>query len=126
MSFKENLLNKIEINKIAKKVLNSIGQIGSNRKIDKSAMKSLMEKSPYKFQKARDIEFFVKKNDAGKDKILVLDNELALYNTTVDDMAMRKSPTVKEMLYFRNAIKILNDKDVVVSKREDSLKTIHH
>ena len=61
MSFKENLLNKIEINKIAKKVLHSIGQIGSNRKIDKSAMKSLMEKSPYKFQKARDIEFFVKK-----------------------------------------------------------------
>ena len=126
MFFKENLLNKIEIDKIAKKVLHSIGQIGSNRKIDKAAMKSLMEKSPYKFQKARDIEFFVKKNDAGKDKILVLDNELALYNTTVDDMAMRKSPTVKEMLYFRNAIKILNDKDVVVSKREDSLETIHH
>jgi len=125
MSFKENLLNKIEIDKIAKKVLNSIGQIGSNSKIDKSAMKSLMEKSLYKFKKTRDIEFFVKKSDAGKDKILVLDNELALYNTTVDDMAMRKSPTVKEMLYFRNAIKILSDKDVVLSKREDSLETIH-
>ena len=125
MSFKENLLDKIEIDKIAKRVLNSIGQIGSNRKIDKSAMKSLMEKSLYKFTKTRDLELFVKKGDTGKDKILVLDNELALYNTTVDDVAMRKSPTVKEMLYFRNAIKILNDKDVIISKREDSLETIH-
>ena len=125
MSFKKNLLGKIKIDKIAEKVRHSIGPPSSDRKIDKVAMKLLMEKSPYKFRKARDLELFVKEGDAGLDKILVLDNELALYNTTVDDVAMRKSPTVKEMLYFRNAIKILNDKDVVVSKRGESVETIH-
>ncbi|MBL0701346.1 MAG: hypothetical protein JJV92_10750 [Desulfosarcina sp.] len=125
MSFKENLMDKIKIDKITEKVRHSIGPPGSNSKIDKAAMKFLMEKSPYKFRKARDLELFVKEVDAGRDNILVLDNELALYKTSVDDVAMRKSPTVKEMLYFRNAIKILNDKDVVVSKREESLETIH-
>jgi hypothetical protein len=125
MSFKENLIHKIKIDKIAEKVLRSIGPPGSNRKIDKVAMKSLMEKSPYKFRKVRDLELFVKEGDAGQDKILVLDNELALYKTSVDDVVMRKSPTVKEMLYFRNAIKILNDKDVIVSKRGETVEIIH-
>ncbi|MDX9818889.1 MAG: hypothetical protein RBT16_08250, partial [Desulfococcus multivorans] len=32
-----------------------------------------------------------------------------------------KSPTIKEMISIRNAVKILNDKDVVTSKREDSV-----
>lgn len=128
MSFKENLLNKIKINKIAEKVSRSISSPGNgpklDSKLDKAGMKSLLEKSLYKFQKVRDMELYVKNGDAGKDKILVLDNGLAIYNTTVDDVALRKSPTVKEMLYFRNAIKILNDKDVVESKRWESVETI--
>jgi hypothetical protein len=60
----------------------------------------------------------------GKTRILVLDNDLTIYHTTVEDVVLRKSPTVKEMVSIRNAIKILNDKDVVISKKEASLKTI--
>ncbi len=125
MSFKEKLLDKIKVDKLAEKVRRSIGPSGGNQKIDKAAVKSLMEKSPYKFRKIRDLELFVKEGADGNDKILVLDNELPLYKTTVADVAMRKSPTVKEMLSIRNAIKILNDKDVVLSKRLESVETIH-
>jgi len=125
MSFKGKLLDKIKIDKLAEKVRRSIGSSGSNQRTDKAVMKSLMEKSPYKFRKVRDLELFVKEGAAGKDKVFVLDNELALYETTVADVAMRKSPTVKEMLSIRNAIKILNDKDVVLSKRLGSVETIH-
>lgn len=37
-------------------------------------------------------------------------------------MVLRKSPTLKEMISIRNAIKILNDKDVVVSAKADTLQ----
>jgi hypothetical protein len=53
-----------------------------------------------------------------------LDNELKLYDTTIEDVAMRKSPIIKEMLNIRNAIKILNDKDVAVSRKEETLQQL--
>ena len=59
-----------------------------------------------------------------KTRILVLDNDLAIYNTTVYDVAMRKTPTVKEMMNPFNVVKILKDTDVVISKKEESVKTI--
>ena len=37
---------------------------------------------------------------------------------------MRKSPTIKEMINIRNAIKILNDADVVVCKKADSVAAV--
>jgi hypothetical protein len=37
---------------------------------------------------------------------------------------MRKSPSVKEMVNIRNAVKILNDSDVVISKKADSVRTV--
>ena len=37
---------------------------------------------------------------------------------------MRKSPTIKEMISIRNAFKIINDKDVKISTKDESLKTI--
>jgi hypothetical protein len=55
---------------------------------------------------------------------VVLDNELPLYRTTIDDVAMRKNPTIKEMVSIRKAFRILNDKDVLLSKREETLETV--
>ena len=56
--------------------------------------------------------------------ILVLDNELKIYDTTVDDVVLRKSPTVKEMISVRNAIKILNDNKVVAYSKADTVDQI--
>ncbi|UCD31965.1 MAG: hypothetical protein JSV38_14560 [Desulfobacterales bacterium] len=124
MAFKENILKKIKINKTAKQVNHSIGPPDSGRKIDKVAMRQLLEMSPYTYSKNRDLDLYLEDIASEKKKILVLDNDLAIYHTNVEDVALRKSPTVKEMISIRNAIKILSDSDVVISKKEASVKTI--
>ena len=124
MSFKENLLKKIDINRMAEKVLNSIGPPGSERKVDKETMRRLLEMSDYQYKRVRDVDLYIQKGDTGPEKILVLDNELAIYRSTPEDVALRKSPRVKEIMNIRNIFKIMNDKDIVVSKREASLDTI--
>jgi hypothetical protein len=124
MSFKENLLQKIKINKTAMQVIASIGPPDSDRKVDKEIMRRLLKMSSYTHRKERDLDLYIQDVDADKTGILVLDNDLAIYNTFIEDVALRKSPTVKEMISIRNIIKILNDTDVVVSKKEESVKTI--
>ena len=47
MSFKENLLKKIQIDKLAALVLSTIGPVGSGKKVDKQAMRKLLETGPY-------------------------------------------------------------------------------
>ncbi|MBA3036351.1 MAG: hypothetical protein FP814_07650 [Desulfobacterium sp.] len=122
MPFKQNLINKIRIDKIVNKVLNSIGPPESGHKIDKETMRNILAMFPYQKRNERDLELFVQDTIDNIKKILVLDNELALYNTTVEDVVLRKSPTIKEMLSFRNARKILNDSDVLLSKKEDTVR----
>lgn len=124
MSFKENLLQKITIDKMAKQVIASIGPLESGRKVDKKTMRSLLEMVSYTYKRKRDLDLFIEDVDAEKTRILVLDNDLAIYNTSVYDVAMRKTPTVKEMMNPFNVIKILKDTDVVISKKEESVKTI--
>jgi hypothetical protein len=124
MSFKENILQKINIDKMAKQVIASIGPPESGRKVDKKTMRSLLEMVSYTYKRKRDLDLFIEDVDAEKTRILVLDNDLAIYNTSVYDVAMRKSPTVKEMMNPFNVVKILKDTDVVISKKEESVKTI--
>ena len=124
MSFKENLLKKMNIDRMAKKVLASIGSPDSGLKMDKETMRSILEMVPYEPRKERDIELYVQKTGSDEKIIIVLDNELPIYRTTIEDVALRKSPTLKEMVNIRNAIKILNDKDVKLSRKEESLQVI--
>jgi len=124
MSFKENLLRKIEIDRLTQSILAMIGPVDSGKRIDKALLGKLMAFFPWHRKKERDLELYLENAEAEKTRILVLDNDLAIYNTTVQDVVMRKSPTVKEMVSIRNAIKILNDKDVVVCKKEKSLREI--
>ncbi|MFC1515145.1 hypothetical protein ACFL7E_00140 [Thermodesulfobacteriota bacterium] len=124
MSFKKNLLKKLEIKNTTTKVLDSFGPPGSGRRIDKETMRRLLEMSTYQYRRVRDLDLYIAKEDTGPDRILVLDNELAIYKTTIEDVALRKSPKVKEVMSIKNIIKIMNDKDVVTSRKEDSLKTI--
>jgi hypothetical protein len=124
MSFKENLLEKIRIDKMAKQVIASIGPVDSGRRIDKKIMRNLLDLSDYTYKRKRDLDLYIENIEAEKTRILVLDNDLAIYNTSVYDVAMRKSPTVKEMMNPFNVVKILKDTDVVISKKEESVKTI--
>ncbi len=124
MSFKENLLTKIQIDTVTDKVLASVGPPDSGRKIDKDAMIQLLEMGSFKNLKERDLDLYILEGDANQGKLLVLDNDLAVYHTSAHDIGLRKSPTVKEMVSIRNIKKILNDSDVVISRKEESVKTI--
>ena len=124
MSFKENLLTKLKINRLADKVLTSIGPVESGSKVDKEAMRNLLEMSPYQYQKSRDLDLYVENVDQDQKKIFVLDNELPIYKTTIEDVTMRKSPLIKEMVKIRNIVKILKDSDVKLSRKEESVKAV--
>ncbi|MBE9544745.1 MAG: hypothetical protein IMF02_09660, partial [Proteobacteria bacterium] len=124
MSFKNNLLKKIQINQLSRTVLASIGSAESGLKIDKDAMRSLLEMSPYRYQKERDLDLYIQGLNGELSRILVLDNELPIYETTVDDVLIRKSPYTKEMLSIKNIIKILKDSDVKLSRKKRSLESV--
>ena len=124
MAFRENLLRKIQIDQLAGRILATIGAPGSEARLDKQAMRQLLALSPYVPQRVRDLDLYVEDTGAAAKKILVLDNELPIYRTTVADVAMRKSPTVGEMAKIWNIVKILKDSDVKLSRKADSLKSI--
>jgi hypothetical protein len=124
VAFKENLLKKIQIDQLAENVRLSLKRQDNGSRVDKTSMKRLLEIALYRYERQRDLDLYVKENPAGAIRILVLDNELAIYATTVEDVVLRKSPTIKEMINIRNAIKILNDTNVVVCKKADSVAAV--
>ena len=125
MTFKANLLQKIEIDGLAHKVIQSWGPPDSGRKIDKDTMRSLLEIGDFRHDTVREMDlYFLREEAADQGNILVLDNELPIYHTSEADVAMRRNPTVKEMISIRNAIKILSDSDVVVSKKDESVRAV--
>jgi hypothetical protein len=125
MTFKENLLKKIRIDQLAKKVLKSIRPADSGQKTDRSSMRLLLESGPFEFLHQRDLDLYNIEPETDAGLILVLDNELAIYKTDIQDVLLRKSPYIKEMISIRNAIKILSDADVVVSRKTESVNTVH-
>jgi hypothetical protein len=126
MGFKQELLKKIQIDRLTEKILATIGPSGTEQKVDKGLFRVLLEMAEYRHHRERDLDLYLPPEGSGRTHILVLDNDLPFYKTTVSDIALRKSPTVKEMVNIRNAIKILNDSDVVVSKKADSVKTVQY
>jgi len=59
MGFRENLLRKIQIDQLAGRVLATIGPLGSEVKLDKEAMRTLLTLSPYAPQRVRDLDLYV-------------------------------------------------------------------
>jgi hypothetical protein len=122
MGFRENLRQKIQINRLAEQIRRSMQPADPPQRIDREALRTLFQMSRYAPRKERDLELYCRDNPPGNPFIIVLDNELKRYHTSIDEVALRKSPTLKEMISIRNAIKILNDKDVVVSAKADTLQ----
>jgi hypothetical protein len=124
MSFRENLLKKLEINRLAGLIRKTIAPAASEIRLDKEMMAQLLALSTFEHCRERDLDLYVKEAGEGDPWVLVLDNELPIYRTDVADVVLRKSPYTKEMLSIRNIIKILKDSDVKVSRKEDSLETV--
>ena len=109
MSYKDNLLKKIEIDRLVRTIADAIGPVESGKRIDKTVLAQLMTFFPWSRRDERDLVLFLETDGPGKTRILVMDNDMTIYHTSVEDVVLRKSPTVKEMVNIRNAVKILND-----------------
>jgi hypothetical protein len=125
MSFKENLRTKIKLDKLLRKISSTIRETPGQRRLDKKRTEELIAMTDFEYTKIRDLHLYVRPGEKEIKEVMVLDNELPLYHTTVGDVALRKSPEWKEMFSIKNIKKIMNDKDVIVSKGKDTLQRLH-
>ena len=124
MSFKENLLRKIEIDRLASQVIASFGPAHARYTVDKEAMRLLLELSPYQYQRERDLDLYVKAVEGELNMILVLDNEMPIFRATIKDVVIRRSPRTLELWSIRTIRKILVDSDIKVSVKGKSVETV--
>ncbi len=124
MTFKENLLKKIEIDRLAARVSASCGPPDGSHRVNKEAMRRLLEISPYTYQHERDLDLYVKEVEGEPHKILVLDNELPIFRSTVKDVVTRRSPLTLELWSIRTIRRILVDSDIKESVRGESVATV--
>lgn len=126
MSFRENIQKKIRVNLLAQKVSQSLIPKGDVHRVDKESMTELLETAGYRLIEIRDLKLYAPENEEVPTEIIVLDNGLATYRTDIEDVAMRKSPTLKEMVSIRNVIKILKDDDVVIGRKGETVERVRN
>ena len=125
MPFKENLKAKIKLDRVLQKILATIREPPGKRSLDKVLTQELLEMTDLEYKKVRDLHLYIRSLEGAIIEVLVLDNELPIYHTTVDDVALRKSPYWQQIFSIRNIRKIMNDQDVIISKGKESLKRLH-
>jgi hypothetical protein len=124
ISFKENLQRKIELDRLATRVIASCGTGQARHSVDKEAMGSLLDLSPYQYQRERDLDLYVKPAGSELKMILVLDNELPIFRSTVKDVVTRRSPRTLEMWKISTIRHILVDSDIKMSTGAESVETV--
>ena len=125
MSFKLNLKTKIKLDNLLEKLLSTIRDKPGRHWLDKGLVRELLGRAGFKKIHVRDIDLYVRPLEGENVEIVVLGNELAIYRTSVDDIALRKSPYWQEVFSIRNIRKIMNDKDILISKGRKSLEILH-
>jgi hypothetical protein len=125
MPFKENLKAKIKADQLLRKLVSTMKEPPGKWWVDQTLIQELVEMTDFEHKKFRDLHLYTRPLKGETMEVLVLDNELAIYHTTVADVGLRKSPFWQEMISIRNIKKIMNHHDVLVSKGKKSLKIIH-
>ena len=125
MSFKENLKAKIKLERLFQRLVSTMRETTGRRWLDKELTKKLLAMTDFEHKKVRDLHLYIRPLEGEIMEVAVLDNELPIYHTTVDDVTLRKSPYWQQMFSIRNVRKIMNDHDVIASKGKESLKRLH-
>jgi hypothetical protein len=125
MSFKENLKAKIKLDRIFRQLVSTIKEPPGKWWLDKVLTQELLNMTDLEYKKLRDLQLYIRPLEGEINEVVVFDNELPIYHTTVADVALRKSPHWQEMFSLRNIRKIMNHHDVLVSKGKESLKRLH-
>jgi len=125
MSLKEKLKAKIMLDRLLQKLVSTCREPPGKRWLDKRLTKELLAMTDFEHKKVRDLHLYIRPLKDEIMEVAVLDNELPIYHTTVDDVTLRKSPYWQQMFSIRNVKKIMNHHDVLVSKGKESLNRIH-
>ena len=125
MSFKENLKAKINLDRLLQKLVSTIKEPPGKWWLDKPLTQELLDMTDLEHKKFRDLHLYLRPLEGETMEVLVFDNELPIYHTSVVDVALRKSPRWQEMFSIRNIKKIMNQHDVLVSKGKESLERLH-
>ena len=125
MSFKDNMKAKIRLDGIFRQLISTMQEPPGRWWLDKILARELLDMTDFEPRKFRDLHLYIRSLEGEAMEVLVFDNELPIYHTTVADVALRKSPFWQEMFSIGNIKKIMNDKDVILSKGKDSLKRLH-
>jgi hypothetical protein len=107
------------------KLVSTIKENPGEPRLDKVLTRKLIDRTDLEYKKVRDLNLYVRPLEDKIMEVLVLDNALPIFHTTVDDVVLRKSPYWHEMVSIRNIRKIMNDKDVMISKGKESLERLH-
>ncbi len=127
MSFKDTLRKKITLDRMARRLEQALPAVRKEyQTIDKEMVRQFLERTPYKPLKVRDLELYKHGGDGRAEEVLVLDNELPLYrDVTPEEVAMRRSPLVKEILSISNVKKIMSDRDILIARGRKAIAYIH-
>lgn len=125
MSFKENLKIKIRADRLLRKLVSTMKEPPGKWWVDKVLIQQLLDMTDLEHKKFRDLQLYIRPLHDVILEVLVFDNELPIYHTTLADVALRKSPFWQEMFSIRNIKKIMNHHDVLVSVGKESIKRIH-
>jgi len=124
MSFKENLKAKIKLDRLLQKLVSTIKEPPGKWWLDKVLAQDLLDMTDFEHRKVSNLQLYVRPLKGEIMEVVVFDNELPIYHTTVADVALRKSPYWQQMFSIRNIKKIMNHHDVLVSEGKESLKRL--
>ena len=125
MSFKDNMKAKIRLDRGFRQLISTMKEPPGRWWLDKDLARELLDMTDFEPKKFRDLHLYIRSLEGEAMEVLVFDNELPIYHTSVADVALRKSPLWQEMFSIGNVKKIMNDKDVILSKGKESLQRLH-
>jgi hypothetical protein len=125
MALREHFRIKRQLDMLAREIGGRLDLPVGQRKLNKEALRRLLAMTTFEPASERDLELYVRPLEGETKEVVVIDNDLPIYHSTVQDVGLRKTPSVKEMISIRNIRKILDDKDVVVSRGMMSLRRIY-
>ncbi len=121
MGLKEQLKEKMALDKLYASALEKIRRHEGKIMAAKEAVLNFLKKNHYELVETRELKIYTHDED-----IVVLDNELPIYrHTTIEDVAMRRNPTIKEMVSFTNIKKILVNSDIAFKKRLEAVDYLY-
>ena len=125
MSLKDDLKAKIKLDGLLRRLVSTIREPPGKRWLDQVLIRELIDMTDLEHKKVSNLLLYVRPLEGEIMEVLVLDNELPIYHTTIADVALRKNPYWQQMFSVKNIKKIMNDRDVIVSKGKGSLKRLH-